>query len=498
VTTNTLRSHGARRPETRASRSTAKTAFGAPPPRTLLQGVALVALLLGLVVFWRSAPAISIKYYQLFIALNFLLYLGTTFRLIDFIDVLRHSWTLFVGFVLLIVAIGIALAAKDNSLYSPHYFFFTIQALILIMIIGAIFSHVGGNAFRQTVAWTGPLCGLFFTYLLLSMLEFQPALFLKILADSILRGNIGMLEYTMASVFIGETADTEDLGRAQRHMLSSTLLISLYLSVMFRGRQMGRVTVVNAVWWGLMALLMLSLILLLSRAVLLAFGCTLALAMVVLAQRSAWAVVAYVGGMAIAVGGAVVSGVATLLALRFFASTESYEARTTALEDALARINADPIWGASVEAGLTTAHNLVIDAWQGTGLLGLLAALMITGWFVIRGMKAVFSAVGNRAAGDEDAMFMIGYVGLAVLFALRLMTTGFGMPNPSEVLGAALFVGFTVHLARLRAVDHDTEPAPDGRRSAPTSRKLGHRWAGWDSRFGLATSLPGDDEHRRS
>lgn len=248
-----------------------------------------------------------------------------------------------------------------------------------------------------------------------------------------------------------------------RHEVFGAVLVAMTMSAACVGVRPFGSTGARRLYLASMALATTLVVLSLSRSVMIALAVwpLLALLRAALAARLSPQVV---GGVLLGAGVAValaVSGVLSVLWVRFTQDTGSYEARDQLLERAFENIGANALMG-GVDTASASSHNFVLDSWLRAGIVAALAAAVVT---VL--LLGLFLSLAARLHLEPPWVLPV-----AVMLALplvRIFTAGGGQIPPVSWVGLGLAAGFLAH----RRVLLRAAPAVD--QGLPRSPALQHR-----------------------
>lgn len=227
-------------------------------------------------------------------------------------------------------------------------------------------------------------------------------------------------------------AETEETSIGLRHGVFGAVLATSYLSVwamsVRRPRRPARWGV-----WGMVGVSAGLIVLSLSRSVI------VALVMVAILPFSRLILTGKFrrrgpGGLFFVAGGlAMLAPAWSVLSNRFLTDSGSYGSREGAITSAVGAIGQNPLFGRP--APELTAHNFILDAWAGAGLLaGLAAALFALG--LVRCWLGLYAVYLRRPS-------LVVAVGLAAGFhpLVRMITAGGGTLDIGVWVNIGLFVG---------------------------------------------------------
>jgi O-antigen ligase len=193
-----------------------------------------------------------------------------------------------------------------------------------------------------------------------------------------------------------------------------------------------------------------------SRAVLLAAAVwpLVALWRLVVTGRMTAAHLALAAATMLALLAAAASGFAQVIWYRFTADTSSYESRNGLLDLALENIRESPVTGGA-DTGGASAHNLVLDAWQRSGIFAAIAAAVL----VLLLLGLVTSLVVRIG---EEPDWMLPVAAALALPLVRIFTAGGGLIPPVSWV----VLGFVAGAIAFRTATPSVEPPPVGAHQA--------------------------------
>ncbi len=274
----------------------------------------------------------------------------------------------------------------------------------------------------------------------------------RVFVQTVAAGDPGVLQRELfRTAFGGFGFDAGEVSGNVRHEVFAAVLAALYVSVWAarlepltrRGQALlFRVSIALGV-----SLLLVSM----SRAVLVAalVWPLLALWRFVVTGRLSAAHLALVAASALGMLAATAAGFAQVVWVRFTEDTSSYEARDDLLELALANIGSNPVTGGADTTG-ASAHNLVLDSWQRSGILAAVAATMLV---VL--LLGLFASLVVRI-GTEPA-WMVPVTAALALPLVRIFTAGGGLITPVSWVVLGFVVGAVAHRMTVPA-DADRSP----------------------------------------
>jgi len=230
--------------------------------------------------------------------------------------------------------------------------------------------------------------------------------------------------------------DTE-LARAQlRHEIFGAVLTAIFLSVAATHVHPFRSRSAQALYRASIAVSTLFIVMSLSRAVILALASWPLLALWRSLRSGQLSVrqlvLTVVTGLAAA--GLAVTGLLSVLWIRFTTDTSSYAARDALLSDALAAIGDHWLTGGVNTVG-TSSHNLILDSWLRAGVFAAAAALVVVGllavlWLTLAGRLHV------------EAAWVLPITAALTLPLIRAFTVGGGSLPPGQWVCLGIVAGF--------------------------------------------------------
>ena len=260
------------------------------------------------------------------------------------------------------------------------------------------------------------------------------------------------------SAFAGYGLDEDSVKGNIRHEVFGAVLTAMCLSsAAARLRPFSRVGAAR-VYRLSMALGAGLVVVSLSRSDMLAGVVWVALAVLTQARRFGITnrQLAVVSAAVLAIGGAVASGFASVLYVRFTQDTSSYEARDRLFGESIAAIP-DHFWTGGIEPAGASSHMFIIDSTLRAGVLGGLSALVIV---VL--VLALFVQLAWRLPTEPS--FMLPVTAALALPLIRFFTAGGGVIPPVQYIGLGIVAGFVAY--RLTLSRTGRSPETGARRSS--------------------------------
>lgn len=406
-----------------------------------------LALLSSLSVGWVTLPAAgNMEYFNLiaivFVCTSFLL--ARNKLVSSSIAVVRSNLNVVLSITFYILILVGTIVIHFYPLYTPITVMRIASYAVFALIVAAF---VAGNRLTMspTARWAPlVLLLLYVSFMLIASREAGISLAEPIRA-TLQSGDLSHITY---GIFyrLARTTSAEDaeFGRSIRHVTSSALFVSLALSVYFSSYQLRSKIKYFLYIFAIVSCLLLIFIIS-SRGVVLA----LILWGLLVVPKFFRKKKAFIG-MFLLIPPAMVIAVFWFFPFiqaiynKYFFQTESYSGRLSGILDALDRIEANWLTGGEFPQRILSAHNIILDGWQGAGLLGFLAAviLMIALFLSLRKMLALL----YRRPGID--LRVVAVIGLLMLPAVRFLVAGWGLLNLAEWISLGLACGFMCKFTR--------------------------------------------------
>ncbi len=241
------------------------------------------------------------------------------------------------------------------------------------------------------------------------------------------------------AAFTGFGFSAEVVSGNLRHEVFGAVLLAMCVSAACVGVRPFKSVGARRVYQVSMVLATTLILLSLSRSVMIALAVwpLLALLRAVLAMRISTRLVGGALLGAAAVGVLAVTGVLSVIWVRFTQETGSYEARDNLLQRAFENISANAVMG-GVDTVSASSHNFVLDSWLRAGFFAALSAAV-----VIVLLLGLFLSLAARL--HRESAWVLPVAVMLALPLVRLFTAGGGLIPPVSWVGLGVAAGFLAY-----------------------------------------------------
>ncbi|ADE14478.1 hypothetical protein Nhal_1326 [Nitrosococcus halophilus Nc 4] len=404
-----------------------------------------LALLSSLSVGWVTLPAAgNMEYFNLiaiiFVCVSF--FLGRGRLISSSIVVVRSNISLVLSVTLYILILTATIVINFYPLYTPITVMRIASYGIFALIVAAF---VAGNRLTMSsIARWAPLflLLLYVSFMLMASREGGISLVEPIRA-TLQSGDLNHITYGIFYRLANMTsAEDAEFGRSIRHITSSAIFVTVTLSVYFSSYRLGSRSKSFLHLFAIISSLLLIFIIS-SRGVILALILWGILVLPKFLRRKKNLI-----RMSLLIPPTIIIAIVGFFPFiqaiynKYFLQTESYSGRLSGILDAFNRIEDNWLIGAEFPNRILSAHNIIIDSWQGAGLLGLLAAvtLMIA---LALSLRKMLKLLYRQPRVDLRIAAVVGFL---ILPAVRFLVAGWGLLNLAEWISLGLACGFMCKL----------------------------------------------------
>lgn len=360
------------------------------------------------------------------------------------VPVLRLTWTFVAADIVLCLLWVAANVYHGIGLRQP------VQQLVYLGVFLAVgmtvYQGLRRPDFTETLRWSALVVSLTLVVGLSVSVAVNGVNAAAVFGETIASGDPEILQRELfRAAFAGFGFDETAVSGNFRHEVFGTLLVAMTTSAACVGLRPFGSRGARRLYTASMAVAALLIVVSLSRSVTIALAAwpLLTLLRSVLSMRvTPRALGRGLLGAGVVVAAAI-SGVLSVVWVRFTQDTGSYEARDNLLGRALDNIAANAVTG-GVDTASASSHNFVLDSWLRGGVFAALAAAAMT--LLLLGLLVSLALMLHR-----ERPWVLPVAVMLALPIVRLFTAGGGLIPPVSWVGLGIAAGFLAYRSTLAA-----------------------------------------------